>query len=127
MMPSSEAEQLEPRIQPIEGARRNLQEMVVQVVLAVVSLITSVFGTIKSMDLIESDMWQWAPTLFAVAIGLSVVAIVMSISRLVAAYKLSSLANSGELTGYIIAQVILHRDLVIRVGNSRTDLNAPSG
>merc|ERR1712014_24913 len=44
----------------------------------------------------------------AVAIGLSVVAIVMSISRLVAAYKLLSLANSGELTGYIIAQVILH-------------------
>jgi len=119
MMPNSEAEQLAGLIQPVQGARRNLQEMAFQLVLALVSLIASVFGTVKSLDLLSSDRFQWVPTLSAVSIGLSVVAIVMSTSRLVAAYKLSSLANSGELTGYIIAQVILHRDLVTRVGNSR--------
>merc|ERR1712151_1298439 len=97
---------------------------VMQVVLALVSLIFSVWGTIKSLDFLSSDPWQWVPTFFAVAIGLSVLAIVMSMTRLVAAYKLSSLANSGKLTGYTIAQVILHRDLVIRVGNSRPDVNA---
>jgi len=119
MMPSSEAEQLAGLIQPVQGARRNLQEMAFQLVLALVSLIASVFGTVESLDLLSSNRFQWVPTLSAVSIGLSVVAIVMSTSRLAAAYKLSSLANSGELTGYIIAQVILHRDLVIRVGNNR--------
>jgi len=120
MMPSSESKQLERLIQPVPGAHRNLQEMRLQVVLAVASLIASVLGTAKSMDLLSSDKWQWVPTLFAVGIGLSVVAIVMSTSRLLAASKLLSLAKSGELTEYMIAQVILHRDLVVRVGSSPT-------
>uniref|UniRef100_A0A7S0AD22 Uncharacterized protein n=1 Tax=Pyrodinium bahamense TaxID=73915 RepID=A0A7S0AD22_9DINO len=118
---SREAAELLAAINLKEGARRILRITRYQLFASIVALVTSVVATIFSMRLLSDKNFSFVPTFTAVAVGLSIVALVFSSLRLRAAVRLEASANSGDLTEQIVAQVLLRRDLIGQVGMLRSE------
>jgi len=111
-----QGEQLEKAIEIKEGSERMLFAMYCQLATAIILLILSSAATGGGMLLISNPTWNFLPTFTAVALGLSIVGIVIAFLRVKAARSLRDAAEKGELTTHIVSQVLLQRDILSHMG-----------
>jgi len=114
--PRDQSLQLEDAIELDAGAHRIVHTMNIQLAFHVVGFLVSVASTAGSMSLITHLTWQFVPTLTSIMVGIFIVGIVFSVLRKRAADQLLSCTAKGKLTPHIIQQVLLQRDVLVKVG-----------